>query len=55
MPECDARALAYEAGESRRILQTWLGLPIESFFYPNGNTDARTAHAVAQAGYRRRR
>ncbi len=52
MPECDDRALAYEAGESRRILQTRLGLPIESFCYPNGNTDARTAHAVAQAGYR---
>ena len=53
MPECDDRALAYEVGESRRVLQDRLGLPIESFCYPNGNSDARTARAVAEAGYRR--
>lgn len=53
MPECDDRALAYEVGESRRILQARLGQPIETFCYPNGNTDARTARAVAGAGYRR--
>lgn len=53
MPECDDRTLAYEVGESRRILQTRLGRPIETFCYPNGNADARTARAVADAGYRR--
>jgi peptidoglycan/xylan/chitin deacetylase (PgdA/CDA1 family) len=53
MPECDDRALAYEVTESRRVLQDRLGLPIETFCYPNGNSDARTAQAVAQAGYRR--
>lgn len=53
MPECDDRALAYEVAESRHALQARLGLPIETFCYPNGNSDARTAHAVAQAGYRR--
>ena len=53
MPECDDHELAYEVGESRRVLQDRLGLPIESFCYPNGNSDTRTAHAVAQAGYRR--
>ncbi len=53
MQECYDSTLAYEVGESRRILQTRLGLPIESFCYPNGNTDARTARAVARAGYRR--
>lgn len=53
MPECDDRALAYEVTESRRVLHDRLGLPIETFCYPNGNSDARTAHAVAQAGYRR--
>lgn len=53
MPECDDRALAYEVGDSRHVLQDRLGLPIESFCYPNGNSDARTAHAVAQTGYRR--
>lgn len=53
MTECDDRALTYEVMESRRALQDRLGLPIESFCYPNGNADARTAQAVAQAGYRR--
>lgn len=53
MPECDDEALAYEVAESRRILQARLGQPIESFCYPNGNSDMRTARAVAQAGYRR--
>lgn len=53
MPECDDRALAYEVTESRQVLQKRLGLPIETFCYPNGNSDARTAHAVAQAGYLR--
>lgn len=53
MPECTDSALAYEIGESRRILQDRLGLPIETFCYPNGNADARTAQAVADAGYRR--
>ena len=53
MPECDDSALAYELGESRRILQARTGLPIDSFCYPNGNADARTAAAVANAGYRR--
>lgn len=53
MPECNDQTLAYEVTESRHILQTRLGQPIESFCYPNGNSDARTAHAVAQAGYRR--
>jgi peptidoglycan/xylan/chitin deacetylase (PgdA/CDA1 family) len=53
MPECDDQALEYEVAESRRLLQTKLGRPIESFCYPNGNSDARSAAAVAKAGYRR--
>jgi hypothetical protein len=35
--------------ESRRVLQARLAQPIESFCYPNGNSDARTADAVAKA------
>jgi peptidoglycan/xylan/chitin deacetylase (PgdA/CDA1 family) len=53
MTECNDHALVHELVESRSILQTRLGLPIESFCYPNGNSDTRTAHAVAKAGYRR--
>jgi peptidoglycan/xylan/chitin deacetylase (PgdA/CDA1 family) len=53
MPECDDRALTYEVAESRHVLQVRVGQPIASFCYPNGNSDSRSAHAVAQAGYRR--
>jgi len=53
MPECDNRALTYEVTESRHVLQDRIGKPIETFCYPNGNSDARTAHAVEQAGYLR--
>ena len=53
MPECDDRALTYEIEESRHVLQARVGQPIESFCYPNGNSDARAARAVAKAGYRR--
>ncbi len=28
-----------------------IGQPVRAFCYPNGNHDARTAEAVAQAGY----
>lgn len=53
MPECDDRALIYELAESRRVLQSRLGLPVESFCYPNGDADRRVANAVAKTGYRR--
>ena len=53
MPECDDRELGYELSESRHILQSRLAQPIESFCYPNGDYDVRTAKAVAEAGYRR--
>ncbi len=53
MTECDDNSLTYEIAESRRVLQVRLGQPIETFCYPNGNSDARTAHVVAQAGYLR--
>jgi peptidoglycan/xylan/chitin deacetylase (PgdA/CDA1 family) len=53
MPECSDGELAYELGESRRTLQRQLGQAIESFCFPNGDSDARTARAVADAGYLR--
>lgn len=53
MPECNDRELAYELSESRRVLQARTGQAIESFCYPNGNSDARSVDAVAKAGYRR--
>ena len=53
MPECNDQALNYETAESRRGRQTRLSRAIESFCFPNGNCDDRTAGAVAQAGYHR--
>ena len=53
MPECDDSALSYEVAESRHQLKARLEQPIASFCYPNGNSDNRTADAVAQAGYLR--
>ena len=51
MPECDDTSLNFEVAESRQILKDRLGQPTKSFCYPNGNSDTRTALAVAQAGY----
>jgi peptidoglycan/xylan/chitin deacetylase (PgdA/CDA1 family) len=53
MPECDDRVLAYEVGESRRVLQARAGQPIDAFCYPNGDFDERSVRAVADAGYAR--
>lgn len=53
MPECDDQQLRLETMESRRVLEDRLHTAIESFCYPNGDCDARSAHAVAEAGYRR--
>jgi peptidoglycan/xylan/chitin deacetylase (PgdA/CDA1 family) len=53
MPECDDEQLHLETAESRRVLEERLKKSIESFCYPNGDCDERSAHAVAKAGYRR--
>ncbi len=53
MPECDDSSLSYEIAESLRVLHENTKLPIETFCYPNGNFDTRSAQAVANAGYRR--
>ena len=53
MTECDDQTLAYEVDKSREVLESHLGQPVETFCYPNGNSDAHTAHAVGLAGYHR--
>ena len=53
MTECDDQTLIYELAESRSMLQTCLGRSVETFCYPNGNSNNRTARAVAVAGYSR--
>jgi peptidoglycan/xylan/chitin deacetylase (PgdA/CDA1 family) len=51
MTECSDSALDYELAESRRRLEDWIQMPVSSFCYPNGNSDARTSSAVERAGY----
>jgi biofilm PGA synthesis lipoprotein PgaB len=43
--------LAYEVLESKRRLESELGLPMRYFSYPTGHYDERVAQAVADAGY----
>ncbi|MBE9135988.1 polysaccharide deacetylase family protein [Nodosilinea sp. LEGE 07088] len=43
--------LVYEVVESKRRLESELGIPIRYFSYPTGHYDERVAQAVADAGY----
>ena len=43
--------LAIETQESKRILESELGVPIRYFTYPEGKFDAQAVEAVKQAGY----
>ncbi|MBE9158283.1 polysaccharide deacetylase family protein [Nodosilinea sp. LEGE 06152] len=43
--------LVYEVVESKRRLESELGVPIRYFSYPTGYYDERVAQAVADAGY----
>ena len=51
LPELDDRALRYEIGESRRIIEQNLGIGVFSFCYPNGDSDGRVVEMVKNAGY----
>jgi peptidoglycan/xylan/chitin deacetylase (PgdA/CDA1 family) len=51
LPELDDRALRYEIGESRRIIEQNLGTDVLSFCYPNGDSDGRVVEVVKNAGY----
>lgn len=43
--------LLYEVVESKRQLESQLGIPMRYFSYPTGHYDERVAQAVADAGY----
>jgi peptidoglycan/xylan/chitin deacetylase (PgdA/CDA1 family) len=53
LPDCDESSIRYEVSESRRRLRERVGQPVDSFCYPNGDSDSRSAAAVGAAGYRR--
>ena len=49
----DQGRLEHEVAGSRERIEAELGLPCESFCYPNGDCDERVVDAVRRAGYRR--
>ncbi len=51
MPPLADSQLQQELVESKRILESQLGIPIHYFTYPEGKYDARVANAVKDAGY----
>ncbi|MBW4657424.1 MAG: polysaccharide deacetylase family protein [Drouetiella hepatica Uher 2000/2452] len=44
--------LRYEVAESKRILETNLGMTLKYFVYPSGKNDARVQHWVQMTGYK---
>ena len=44
--------LRYEVAESKRVLETNLGMTLKYFVYPSGKNDERVQHWVQMAGYR---
>jgi peptidoglycan/xylan/chitin deacetylase (PgdA/CDA1 family) len=53
LTQVDASQLEHEVRGSRNRIESELGVPCESFCYPNGDCDERVAEAVRKAGYRR--
>jgi peptidoglycan/xylan/chitin deacetylase (PgdA/CDA1 family) len=52
LPLCDDARLREETAGSRRAIEGALGVPVDSFCYPNGDHDDRVVSAVEKAGYR---
>jgi len=53
LPLVDDAQLAREVAGSKARLEAELGVPCESFCYPNGDCDERVVEAVRRAGYLR--
>jgi peptidoglycan/xylan/chitin deacetylase (PgdA/CDA1 family) len=51
LDRCSTDEVISELSDSRRRLEDWLGHPVRSMAYPNGNVDDRVAGAAATAGY----
>lgn len=51
LPDLPDERLAWELGESKRVLESWLGTPVASLAYPYGAVDERVKRAAQQAGY----
>lgn len=51
LPDLPAERLAWELGESKRVLESWLGTAVVSLAYPYGAVDERVKRAAQVAGY----
>jgi peptidoglycan/xylan/chitin deacetylase (PgdA/CDA1 family) len=51
LPDLPVERLVWELGESKRVLESWLGVPVTSLAYPYGAVDERVKRAAQQAGY----
>lgn len=51
LDRCDAATRRSELTRSREMLEEWLGHPVTSIAYPNGNVDAVVRDEAAAAGY----
>jgi peptidoglycan/xylan/chitin deacetylase (PgdA/CDA1 family) len=52
LSQCSDAEIEHEVRASRQLLQQRLGVPVDSFCYPNGDFDERVLQAVREAGYR---
>lgn len=52
LPQCTSEELQDEIDGSKRRLEHALGVPINTFCYPNGSTDHRSVERVRAAGFR---
>jgi len=51
MPGLPAKQLAFEIGQSRKLLRRMYRVPVNFFCYPTGRFDAAAVAAVQEAGY----
>jgi len=51
LTQCTDEVLAQELEASKSTLEDWLGMPVRSFAYPNGDVGDREVAAVRKAGY----
>lgn len=52
LPQSDQKELEFEIVESRRTIEDRLGVPPDTFCYPNGDCDVRAVSTVERAGYK---
>jgi peptidoglycan/xylan/chitin deacetylase (PgdA/CDA1 family) len=52
LPQCSDDVARFEIEESKRILESWLNRPINSFAYPNGCYSSREIDMLKTTGYK---